>query len=158
MKEIPLSQNAVALVDDSDFEELDQYRWYLNCHAGGYAARNILKSDGKRGIELMHRHIMNPEKGMEIDHLDHNPLNNQRSNLRIVTKRQNSQNRSDKKTSIYPGVSWDKNKRRWRPRIQVDGKLLSFGSYATEIGAFDAYCRKLKEIGEVLHERFMDES
>ena len=70
MKEIILFSGEKCLVDDEDYEELSKFRWRL---ADKYVRRNI-------GDKLIHRIIMNSPKGLEIDHIDGNRLNNQKSN------------------------------------------------------------------------------
>src|ERR1044071_1696611 len=84
MKLIPLTQSKFALVDDSDFERIRQYKWYYN---DGYA---ITYHKGKR--IRMHRLIMNAPDGVDVDHRDTNKLNNQKSNLRLCTTTQNNRN------------------------------------------------------------------
>jgi hypothetical protein len=84
---IPLTQGEVAMVDAEDYEELSKYKWYVTRHGGNkYACRC-----GKR--ILMHRVIMKPPRGMVVDHIDGNGLNNRRCNLRICTHAQNACNR-----------------------------------------------------------------
>jgi hypothetical protein len=95
-KEIILTRGKVAIVDDEDFKYLNQYKWYASKipkYDLWYANRTTsLKKEGFRKDIGMHRVIMNPPPKMFVDHIDHNGLNNQRSNLRIVTQRQNNQN------------------------------------------------------------------
>lgn len=93
---------------------------------------------------------MNTPKGMVVDHIDGNGLNNQRENLRVVTYRQNCQNRHTPKTSIYPGVSWCKYKKRWFASIKINGKNRKLGRYNLEIDAYNAYTDALKSIGETV--------
>jgi hypothetical protein len=84
---IPLSQGEVAIVDREDYEELSKYTWYVTRHGGNkYACR-------KGKSILMHRMIMKPPRGMVVDHIDGNGLNNRRCNLRICTQGQNVCNR-----------------------------------------------------------------
>ncbi len=95
MKIIELPTGEGVVVDDDLFDELNSYRWHM--HQGGhskngsgprYAARS--ERHGKKVITIrMHRQIMNCPKGMEVDHGDGDGLNNQKSNLEIVTKQEN---------------------------------------------------------------------
>jgi len=102
MKEITLTQGMVALVDDEDFEWLNQWKWCVNKKT--YAKRAIYKN-GEIQILLMHRDIMNAQKGMQVDHIDHNCLNNQKSNLRLCNNSQNQMNCNTKGgKSKYKGV------------------------------------------------------
>jgi hypothetical protein len=139
MKEIALTQNKVALVDDEDFDHLNQFKWHV---ANNYAHRTICSQKRKHTIS-MHRTILNPKDDMEVDHIDGNGLNNQKLNLRIVTHRQNGQNLHIKKTSRYPGVhlmNVEKYKSKpWRAQIRIEGNLKNIGQFATEEEAFTAY-------------------
>jgi hypothetical protein len=94
MKKIPLSRGKFAMVDDEDFEWLSGYKWYLSGDlrlCPGYAASAGVKSISTS--QLMHRAIMNPNSNMEVDHIDGDTLNNQRSNLRVVSHLINGQNK-----------------------------------------------------------------
>jgi hypothetical protein len=155
MKKIELSQNQFALVSDEDYESLSKTKWSAyriagtgrngKVHLYGYKAG--YKSKGKKF--WMHNIIMNPTEGMEVDHIDGDPLNNQRDNLRIVTHRENCMNRgkrSNGTTSKYIGVSWNKEKERFRALITVDGKSHYVGSYHTPEEAALAYNAKAIEL------------
>lgn len=130
MKTIPLTQGQVALVDDADYEAVSQFKWYFN---KGYAARNILKPDGKRSIQYLHRFLM---PGVaEVDHRDGNKLNDQRENLRSVTHQQNCQGSCRKRpgsTSKFRGVTWNKQCGKWQSQIMVDGKNICLGWFTEE--------------------------
>lgn len=111
MKEIKLTKGKVALVDDDDFEHLSQFKWHTQ--QNGYACR-VVKINGKRKGIVMHRVIMNTPDGMETDHIDHNKLNNQKSNLRVCDRLQNLRNRRkhrNSKHSKYKGVFVIKHKK-----------------------------------------------
>lgn len=110
MKEIKLYstkyKNLIALVDDEDFEYLNKFTWYpIVSKFTTYAYRK----DGTIGIR-MHREILKlPIDKPDVDHIDHNGLNNQKCNLRIVTVSQNMMNKrkGDKITSSkYKGVNY----------------------------------------------------
>ena len=140
-KEIPLTQGKVALVDDCDYEELSKYRWYAHKNYNTFYAQRKSPRDPvtrKRNIILMHVIIAGTPNGMETDHINGNGLDNRRGNLRVVTTRQNAQNRHICKTSKYPGVSWDKDKRKWRVQIYATGKHY-LGRYDDEITASRRY-------------------
>lgn len=97
----------------------------------------------------MHRAIMNPPKGMHIDHIDMDTLNNQRSNLRVCTHQENLRNRESAKgsSSKYKGVCWDKSRHKWFASIKMDvGKQLNLGRYDSELTAADAYNQKAQEL------------
>ena len=150
MKEIPLTQGKVAVVDDTDYPLLNLFRWHAHKNQNGnwYACRNILL-DNKRTIELMHRAILIPLRGMCIDHRDGDGLNNQRHNLRIATKTQNGQNGKPYKNKRYRGVHWYKARAKFTAQIIVNGKQVHLGYFWEAESAAQAYnVAALKYFGE----------
>jgi len=150
MQEIELTQNKYAIIDDEDFERVNQFKWYAN-YSNGYwrAVRHIKKDTGKRASQLMHRFIMNTSKGMDTDHKNHNGLDNRKSNLRICTHAENMMNQLPRKrkiTSEYKGVYWDRECKKWRTRIIPNNKHLHLGYFVNEITAAKMYDRKAKEL------------
>jgi hypothetical protein len=158
-KEIPLTKGKVALVDDEDFEELSKHKWFY-C-AIGYAVRNKSKKiPGLVRCIYMHREIMNCPQEMIIDHVDHDTLNNQKSNLRICTYSQNLVNRlkyiRSEKSSNYKGVDYcNKSGNKWRVRVWNK----HIGYYETELEAALVYDKIAKEIyGEFAYLNFQLEA
>lgn len=138
MKKIQLTQLQVAFVDDSDYEWLvGMGSWHAQFHPGYADGGRFLaeckakQADGKRTNIYMHRAIMDAQPGEEVDHIDVDPLNNQRENLRIVTRSQNCMNtgRRSQNTSGRRGVSWRKDRQKWRARIQVECKEIHLGYF-----------------------------
>lgn len=78
-----------------------------------------------------------------VDHKDGNKLNNEESNLQILTNRQNLSKGTPNKTSKYIGVHLSKHGT-YRASIQINGKDMALGSFKTEEEARDAYLNKLK--------------
>ena len=148
MKTIELTQGQVAIVDDEDYEMLMDRKWFAHkSHIGTYYAKtNVRISRGKQSTVCMHRVIMGAQKREEVDHLNHNTLDNRRMNLRTCTTRQNHQNRVNQGKSPYPGVSQVTNSPKWKATIRAYGKQLHLGVYDTEIEASQAYRDKCKEI------------
>lgn len=154
MKEITLTQDKVALVDDCDYDELAGYSWStITTHNNKQYAIRVQKIKGgsKRGKQVSHRmhrviwqlHNKKIPKGMEIDHINGDGLDNRSENLRLCTRAQNCYNSKPSKlgcTSRYKGVHHSSGK--WK--VQVQHKHV--GSYATEIEAAQAYNRKAREI------------
>lgn len=142
MKKIKLTRGKFALVDDVDFDYLNQWKWF--CEASHHAARDQhIGMDGKKEIKKrikMHRLIMDAPGGMEVDHIDGNPLNNQRSNLRVVTHAQNQKNLKIPRhnTSGYKGVYWDKVRQKWIAAIH-SGKTINLGGFITKEEAAKRY-------------------
>jgi hypothetical protein len=138
-KTIPLSQGKFALVDDEDYEFLNQWKWcaHKNKNNVFYVERNELIP--KRKIIKMHRVIMNAPIGMEVDHIDRDGLNNQKANLRLCTQTENQRNKSlyRNNSSGYRGVK--ANGRNWQSEIRVNGQGIYIGTYKTKVEAAQAY-------------------
>jgi hypothetical protein len=155
-KEIQLTQGKVAIVDDEDFEYLNQFKWFASKQKNDkfYVGRNIPVSNKKQSKIWIHRFIMNPEKSMVIDHLDGDPLNNQKKNLRICTHSENMRNRNlyVNNTSGFKGVYWHKTTKKWMSYIRINKKSLYLGIYTCPIDAARAYNEAaLKYHGEFAH-------
>jgi hypothetical protein len=139
MKEIPLTKGKVAIIDDDIFEELSQYKWFLD--SNGYAARHTSLHFGKRKIIYMHRIIMNAPSNMEIDHINSIKLDDRRENMRVCTHAENGKNQKKPIDNItgFKGISLDKRWLKWQTRIGVNGKMLSLGYFDDPIAAAHAY-------------------
>jgi len=145
MKEIPLTRGYITIVDDDDYLLLSKYKWFvLVTRRTSYARRSI----SKRKKLIMHRIIMNPQKGFEVDHIDGNGLNNQRSNLRVVTRRQNQQNRHLAKIGDFVGTQFDPRCNRWQSKICIKGKTKHLGMFSTAYEAHKRYLIEIASIGE----------
>jgi len=141
MKKIPLTQGKFAIVDDEDFERLSNHKWHSHRHGAlWYAGRNVCVS-GHWLYLHMHRDILNLQKGdgIMVDHINRNGLDNQKSNLRITNKSINSLNRKKHINSIYRGIFWNEQKRRWVAQIGVRGKKVHCGYYLDPVSAAVAY-------------------
>lgn len=139
MKKIPLTQGKVALVDDEDYEYLNQWKWFAikknNVRSEyWYASRKYPNRKGNLG---MHRVIMNTPHNMQVDHIDHNGLNNQRYNLRICNNAENGKNRTSYGRSKYLGVSY--NRGFWKAGIRINNEWIYLGSYRLQSEAAFAY-------------------
>lgn len=137
MRTISLTQDKFTLVDDEDFDLLNQYKWFWTRNKwGGYAGR---RKEGK--TILMHRFIMNSPKGMEIDHANNDSLDNRRSNLRICSRSENMQNMSipSHNTSGFKGVVWHKIAKKWMVQIKKDKKRQYLGLYKDKLEAAHRY-------------------
>lgn len=128
MKKIQLTQGKFALVDDPDFEWLNQWKWTVmkkgSRSVGFYAYRKNYgkKTDPGRpdgAMILMHKLIMQTPSGSDTDHIDNDGFNNQRVNLRVISRTQNNFNSGIhvNNSSGHRGVSWSRNARLWRAYI-----------------------------------------
>ncbi len=147
MKQIELTKGHYARIDDEDLDLVSQYTWRANeTKDGGIYAQS--GQGGKYPTIMMHRLIMKAPKGTEVDHQDHNGLNNQKSNLRLCTRAQNAANQAKQRTprsSRYKGVYWFSPKRyqgrwgKWAAMIQKGKKRKHLGYFASEESAARAY-------------------
>ena len=147
--EISLNKGRIALIDDKDFDLVNQYKWCAHKRGNTYyAVTNIKQKDGSFKSVRMHRLIMNPKSDKQIDHKDGNGLNNQRSNLRECFQINNLCNQRKQKntSSVYKGVYWFKRTKIWRTQITSNYKHIHLGYFNTEIEAAKAYDKAALEL------------
>ena len=136
-------RNLYAVIDNEDYDLIKDYRWSPELNGRTFRTQAWDKYCGKN--VRMHRLIVKCPENMEIDHIDHDPLNNRKSNLRIVTHAQNSKNCSPRIINMYSkykGVTYLKSgqrKKRWMARIRTDYKEIFLGYFDTEKEAMDIY-------------------
>lgn len=91
-----VGDHAFAIVDDDAFVFLSQWRWKAKPNGNGtqvYAVRVECSVDGMHRDIRMHRVVAGYDGPLDIDHINRNPLDNRRANLRIVTRSANQLNR-----------------------------------------------------------------
>lgn len=123
-----------ALVDDEDYDRVNKFNWHIDKRESTpYAVAQI-----KGEKVYMHKLITGFK---QTDHKDGDGLNNQRDNLRNVSKSQNAMNmRPNKNTSSkFKGVSWSKHANKWEAYITIYQKRIYLGLYEKEINAAQAY-------------------
>lgn len=155
--EIPLTQGKVAVVDEADAPLVTPYKWYASWRKSSqtfYAATKTREGrKNSKGI-LMHRLITGAKPGEQVDHDNHNGLDNRRGNLRICSHAENLRNAritSRPKTSRFKGVYYRKDGyiKRWRAVVRSNGKQVIIGVFHTEEEAARAYDREaLRHYGE----------
>lgn len=144
MKQILLTQGKFTLVDDEDFEFLNQWKWYLS--NTGYAVRaQWLKKENKQVKILMHRVILNINKYILTDHINRNRLDNRRKNLRMCNKSQNAANSKLEKYNKYGYRGLTKHFNKWRAVIVADKKRYHLGLFSTKREAAQAYNQAAKQ-------------
>ncbi len=171
MKLIPLSIHSkinagkfFAMVDDDMYDYLIHWDWSarLDSKNGNYYATRKFQIGKKRHVLQMHRFILGVTDGnIKVDHIDHNGLNNQISNIRECTHKQNMANVLSQKgsTSIYKGVSWKAKNKAWIVQITVEKKPVHIGCFKSELEAAKAYDIVAKKVyGEFAFLNFKSQS
>lgn len=139
---ITLTRGYTSIIDAVDAPLVKDHNWCALVGANNiYGMRTVLEN-GRTKTILLHRVIMSADKGIHIDHIDGDGLNNRRSNLRFATPSQNMQNKRKKAngTSRFKGVSWDKSHNKWRSQIRLNGVVYKLGTFDDEELAHKAYC------------------
>jgi hypothetical protein len=135
---IELSQDQRALIDVEDLGRVLQYSWQAS-------AKKKIDDDFfyAKSYEAgpLHRFVMNAPEGYYVNHIDHNPLNCRKSNLRICTIAENLRARRPTKNSAsrFKGVSYYKQIDRWIAQLWFEGERIYLGSFETEDEAAEAY-------------------
>jgi len=121
------------IIDKEDFIKVSQYSWHYTYK--GYVAGFIDKKH-----TYLHRYIMDTPKGMVTDHINRNPLDNRKCNLRICSVRENVINAklSENNKTGFRGVSYRKNRNKYRAYLMVNRKQVSLGHYHKYIDAVKA--------------------
>ena len=116
------------LLDNDDYERLKDYNWRVSDQ--GYAIRHVEQKGKQTNIKL-HSYILENQPGLSVDHIDRNPLNNQRSNLRLVTQREQVINRGMMKnnTSSVKGVVYHIRFHKWQAQIGHNNKMIFLGRF-----------------------------
>ena len=140
--------------DIEDYEKIKNYCWVEDVGTTGYhSIRARVPGENKKVI--MHWVIMD-EKW--YDHIDRNPFNNKKNNLRKTTRSENNHNRSVSKnnTSGIIGVSWNKRNNNWRVRIMVDKSSIEVGQFMSKEDAIIARLQaEVKYFGEFAPQRHL---
>lgn len=176
-KFILLTQNQQAEVSEEDYDFLMQYKWQaLFKRKKNYYAVHSFRDKNKRGnvsLIQMHRLIMERvllEQGkleeldlfkkyplkFPVDHIDGNTLKNTRENLRVVSPRENSQNRHHKRTSKHPGVYWDDKKGKWGISLYLKDRPY-LGFFTSEKEAAEVYQEACKAIESGNFKQFLED-
>lgn len=161
-KEIKLTQGKVAIVDDEDYGWLNQWKWSTRTTKRNvYAERRDYRMGRRNAKSIsMHRLITNAPPELQVDHKDGDGLNNQKSNLRLCTQKQNSANQRRHKNNStgFIGVTTHRGENVWRAQIGIDGKRTYIGRFKTPEEAARAYDKRAREtFGEFANLNFKGE-
>ena len=141
---IPLTQGRETLVDSEDVNFLGQFNWHWSARGGdkeGYAVWKRFQT-----ISRMHRILVKCPDEYMVDHINGNSLDNRKSNLRIVTNRENQQNQKKHRSGRLFGCYFHKEKKKWKSRITIDGESKHLGYFKTEHEAHQAYMKAYNEL------------
>ena len=136
MKKIKLTRNQYVLVDDADYNWLNQWKWYA--HLTHQGAKTFYAARASKSVHIyMHRLIigLRPNDKRMTDHINHNGLDNRRCNLRIVTRSENSRNRR-RKIRIY----YSEKSKAWQVKIHV-------GTYKSKRKAIKIWEQSMSKLG-----------
>ncbi len=140
---IELTRGKVALIEDEDFERVSKFKWtsLYNPKNKKWYARRAVGGRAKQITIYMHRFILNAPKGIQVDHINGDGLDNQKHNLRFATNAQNHQNqiRPVASKSGFKGVSFDKRRNKFYARIGHNQQTTGLGYFQTAIEAARAY-------------------
>lgn len=126
------------IIDREDLDKINFVKWsIIKDHNTFYAIAKHPKTH--KNIRL-HRVLLNPESNMSIDHVNHNGLDNRKSNLKVCTHYENMQNRltGSNNTSGYKGVSYRSRNNKFVSRITINKKRVYLGEYGTLEEAIEA--------------------
>jgi hypothetical protein len=136
--ELSLPDGRTAIVDAADRGIVEQHRWYALPR--GYVATTIRSAGTKRHVYI-HRLLMAPSPDVQVDHINHNPLDNRRANLRVVSASLNQHNRRSAQRNSVLGlrnVHWEPRRRRYLGEFQVARRRIRVGSFKTPEAAAQA--------------------
>ena len=144
---LPITQGLIALVDTPDMPLTQGHSWYALRQDRGNKQSYVATWIHGKNVRLS-RLLLGAPDDMVVDHINHNPLDNRRCNIRICTLSENAMGQSKRKdvtASRYKGVTFKKETGRWDAQIRVEGKKLHLGYFATEEAAARAYDEAAKK-------------
>lgn len=125
------------IIDKQDFENCKKYAWYIDGYGYPKAPQRVDDKFHFKSAIALHRLILNViDEDVIVDHIDGNPLNNTRNNLRICTRQENNKNTKSRINGRYPGVRKYRNK--YEARIGSDNHVFILGYFDTEEEAIQA--------------------
>lgn len=128
---IELTKGKVALVDERDYARVSKYKWCIGSGSTNLYAMRTLTERGKQKTQLLHRFIMDPPDGLEVDHINGEGLDCRRANMRVCTHAENARNLglNSRNTTGYKGVCKPTGRKKWIASIFANGKHIFLGCY-----------------------------
>ncbi len=160
MKRIKLSgklgEGSYALVDDEDYERVNKYRWHLLNDRPSRTVHFVMDGREREMAVFMHNEVLGRllkpgethNRKMHVDHINGNPLDNRRNNLRLCTASQNSMNRriSNTNTTGYKGVCKRRGGKYYLGIVRIGGKSYCGKSRKTAVEAAEDYNELAKKL------------
>ena len=118
------------LIDTSDLLQVSEYTWFYG-KRGYPVAHTSRKSPEGHKVFPLHRLLMRPDEGSDVDHISGDKLDNRRGNLRICSHQQNMFNQKMRCTnsSGYYGVSRSSKTGKFEAYLHIDGRKKYLGTY-----------------------------
>lgn len=141
------------IIDDEDLEKISNHNWWANTNGRGIRVETDLFIEeqtvwGRKRIS-MSRYILNlKSRKFVIDHINGNPLDNRKSNLRVCSHKNNIRNRkilNKNNSSGIRGVSWDKTRNRWVAQLMFNKKHIYLGRFENKEDAKMSVVKGLKK-------------
>lgn len=136
-----VANNDSFIFDKQDLPLIMAHRWYIE--KNGYVATKI-----KEKTFRLTRLLLSPDKNKYIDHINGNPRDNRRLNLRLSTFTENQRNMRipSHNTTGYKGVSFRRDRNKFRAYISIGNKTKHIGYYDSAENAAIAYDNKARRI------------
>ena len=151
------------LLSPEDFYLLEICSWFVSVKGYVYGcATDEREPSGNKKRSLIHRLVLKNTLGRDletheqVDHINQNKLDNQRSNLRLASNQENHRNKGKNANnqSGFKGVYWAKNAGKWRAQVTVDGRRIHLGYYTSSQDAHKAYVDYVLKIDPVFYRVF----
>ncbi len=149
--------NKVVQIDEDDLFIIAERSWRYCKHTDRIRASGSINK--KQVVYYLHREIMGVGRDplLEVDHIQHNHMDNRKHMLRVCSKIENCRNRRSRRgsSSIYVGVSWNKSHKKWRVVVRDQFRNIHVGYFTDEIeAARERDIVAKREYGEFAHLNF----
>lgn len=123
-------------IDPEDIGTLKDKNIWLAFRDNKPMSVRVADRGDKKGT-ILSRYLLNPPKNMVVDHINRNPLDNRRENMRICTQMENTRNKTKQSnnTSGIPSVEWQKDANMWRVRVKYLGNKIHIGYFKNKLEA-----------------------